>query len=32
MLYPTYGVDQSAASVYKHDIVPWLGKYDTALW
>ena len=25
-LYPTYDVDQSAASVYKHGIVLWLGK------
>ena len=32
-LYPTYDVDQSAASVYKHGIVLWLGKYhDIALW
>ena len=32
LLYPTYDVDQSAASVYKHSIVLWLGKYhDIAL-
>ena len=32
-LYPTYDVDQSATSMYKHSIVLWLGKYhDIALW
>ena len=28
-----YDIDQNAASVYKHSIVLWLGKYhDIALW
>ena len=33
LMYPTYDVDQSTASVYICGIVLWLGKYhDIALW
>ena len=32
VLYPTYDVDQSVASVHICGIVLWLGKYDIALW